>query len=235
MCQGARIWNFEKILRRSNSTSLVAKFTRRRFCEIQRFSNPSSGLIFLYRFLYRKNRSKRAFTSAFKGRVCNLIEWMKRNFYFCTKFVPKIANSSKAETNRYLNKFHEERRQRLTLLLDSEEWRAAEVPRELQEAVDAVLAQGQGHTDQRTDKPKRPGKNNNSKALNNDFSKLKNFLVLAMAVDVSGEKFAVIGCSLLLIRMIQEYLGCLSKLPEPSLLHKLADLLSLFNSRCCQL
>ena len=35
--------------------------------------------------------------------------------------------------------------------------------------------------------------------------------------------------------MIQEYLGCLAKLPEPSLLHKLADLLSLFNSRCCQL
>ena len=56
-----------------------------------------------------------------------------------------------------------------------------------------------------------------------------------MAVDVSGEKFVVIGCSLLLIRMIQEYLGCLSRLPEPSLLHKLADLLSLFNSRCCQL
>ena len=80
-----------------------------------------------------------------------------KKFCFCTKFVPKIANSSKAETNRYLNKFHEERRQRLTLLLDSEEWRAAEVPRELQEAVDAVLAQGQGHTDQRTDKPKRPG------------------------------------------------------------------------------
>ena len=60
-------------------------------------------------------------------------------------------------------------------------------------------------------------------------------LALAMAVDVSGEKFVVIGCSLLLIRMIQEYLGCLSRLPEPSLLHKLADLLSLFNSRCCQL
>ena len=145
-----------------------------------------------------------------------------------------FENSSKAETNRYLNKFHEERRQRLTLLLDSEEWRAAEVPRELQEAVDAVLAQGQGHTDQRTDKPKRPGKNYKSRKLN-DFSKLNFFLVLAMAVDVSGEKFAVIGCSLLLIRMIQEYLGCLSKLPEPSLLHKLADLLSLFNSRCCQL
>ena len=65
----------------------------------------------------------------------------------------------KAETNKYLNKFHEERRQRLALLLDSEEWRPAEVPKELQEAIDDVLAQGQG---QRQDgdvpvKPKRPG------------------------------------------------------------------------------
>ena len=61
------------------------------------------------------------------------------------------------------------------------------------------------------------------------------FVAISMAADVSGEKFAVIGCSLLLIRMIQEYLSCLARLPEPSLLHKLADLLSLFNSRCCQL
>ena len=45
-----------------------------------------------------------------------------------------------------------------TLLLDSEEWIPAEVPRELQEAVDAVLAQGQGHGQgQKSDKPKRAG------------------------------------------------------------------------------
>lgn len=81
MRQGARIRNFEKILRRSNPTSLVAKFARRRLCQIQRFSNPSSGLIFLYRLLHRKNRSKGTFTSAFEGRVRNLIEWMKRFFF----------------------------------------------------------------------------------------------------------------------------------------------------------
>lgn len=68
----------------------------------------------------------------------------------------------KAETNKYLNKFHEERRQRLALLLDSEEWRPAEVPKELQEAIDDVLAQGQGQR-QEADapvKPKRSGINN---------------------------------------------------------------------------
>ena len=43
-------------------------------------------------------------------------------------------------------------------MLDSEEWRAAEVPRELQEAVDAVLAQGQGQDNKKPDKPKRAGK-----------------------------------------------------------------------------
>lgn len=66
----------------------------------------------------------------------------------------------KAETNRYLNKFHDERRQRLALLLDSEEWRPAEVPKELQEAIDDVLAQGQGvlKTGVIPVRPKRPGK-----------------------------------------------------------------------------
>lgn len=121
----------------------------------------------------------------------------------------------RAETNKYLNKFHEERRQRLTLLLDSENWKLAEVPKELQEAIDDVLAQGQGLGQVVSDRPKRPA--------------------LGMAADVSGEKFAVIGCSLLMIKMIKEYLSCLNQLPEHSLLHKLADLLFLFNSRCCQL
>ena len=66
----------------------------------------------------------------------------------------------KAETNRYLNKFHDERRQRLALLLDSEEWRPAEVPKELQEAIDDVLAQGQGVLQSGVIpvRPKRPGK-----------------------------------------------------------------------------
>jgi len=38
-----------------------------------------------------------------------------------------------------------------------------------------------------------------------------------------------------MIKMIKEYLGCLHQLPSSTLLHKLADLLFLFNSRCCQL
>ncbi|CBY17849.1 unnamed protein product [Oikopleura dioica] len=123
----------------------------------------------------------------------------------------------KAETNRYLNKFHDERRQRLALLLDSEEWRPAEVPKELQEAIDDVLAQGQGvlKTGVIPVRPKRPA--------------------ISSAAEISGDKFVVIGCSLLMIKMIKEYLGCLNQLPSSTLLHKLADLLFLFNSRCCQL
>ena len=95
-----------------------------------------------------------------------------------------------------MNRFHEERRQRLTLLLDNEEWRAAEVPKELQEAVDHVLLQGQGCE----------GKESKHRPRRGD--KIQSF------VDVSGEKFAVIGASLLLIRMIQDYLNCLVRLPE---------------------
>jgi hypothetical protein len=128
-----------------------------------------------------------------------------------------ILQQMKGETQKYLNRFHEERRQRLTLLLDNEEWRAAEVPRELQEAVDHVLLQGQGCE----------GKESKHRPRRGD--KIHSY------VDVSGEKFSVIGASLLLIRMIQDYLNCLVRLPETSLLHKLADLLSLFNSRSCQL
>ena len=88
-----------------------------------------------------------------------------------------------------MNRFHEERRQRLTLLLDNEEWRAAEVPKELQEAVDDVLLQvkpsfqehlfmysiqGQGCESGKKSKPKRAE-------------------LIASYVDVSGEKFSVIG------------------------------------------
>ena len=83
------------------------------------------------------------------------------------------------------------------------------MPKELQLAVDDVLMQGQGCDNSVKPRPKRVE-------------------LIANYVDVSGEKFAVIGASLLLIRMIQDYLRCLVKLPETSLLHKLADLLRYF-------
>ena len=118
------------------------------------------------------------------------------------------------ETQKYLNRFHERHRQQLTLLLDNEEWRAAEVPKELQQAIDDVLLQGQGCESVKP-RPKRAE-------------------LIASYVDVSGEKFSVIGASLLLVRMIQDYLKCLVKLPETSLLHKLADLLRFVSFRVLQ-
>jgi hypothetical protein len=102
----------------------------------------------------------------------------------------------KAETNRYLNKFHDERRQRLALLLDSEEWRPAEVPKELQEAIDDVLAQGQGQTGLIPVRPKRPGKLISQEYVSTFF------LAISPAAEISGDKFVVIGCSLLMIKMI---------------------------------
>lgn len=102
----------------------------------------------------------------------------------------------KAETNRYLNKFHDERRQRLALLLDSEEWRPAEVPKELQEAIDDVLAQGQGQTGLIPVRPKRPGKQ-----IPREYVSTSS-LAISPAAEISGDKFVVIGCSLLMIKMI---------------------------------
>ncbi|KAM9017306.1 vacuolar protein sorting-associated protein 54 isoform 2-T5 [Ara ararauna] len=135
----------------------------------------------------------------------------------CGRKSMSLRGALQSQANRFVNRFHEERKTKLSLLLDNERWKQAEVPAEFQDLVDSV-------SDGRISLPEK-------KPAATEERKPAEFLV------VEGQKYATVGTVLLLIRIILEYCQCVDNIPSitTDMLTRLSDLLKYFNSRSCQL
>ncbi|CAK6976311.1 vacuolar protein sorting-associated protein 54 [Scomber scombrus] len=135
----------------------------------------------------------------------------------CGRRSVSLRGALQSQANRFVHRFHEERKTKLSLLLDNERWKQAEVPAEFQDLVNSIA-------DGRITLPER-------KTTGPDDKKPAEFLL------VNGQKYAVVGTVLLLIRIFLEYCQCVSDIPAiaTDMLTRLSDLLKHFNSRSCQL
>ncbi|XP_030916825.1 vacuolar protein sorting-associated protein 54 isoform X2 [Geospiza fortis] len=135
----------------------------------------------------------------------------------CGRKSMSLRGALQSQANRFVNRFHEERKTKLSLLLDNERWKQAEVPAEFQDLVDSV-------SDGRIFLPEK-------KPTATEERKPAEFLI------VEGQKYATVGTVLLLIRIILEYCQCVDNIPSitTDMLTRLSDLLKYFNSRSCQL
>ncbi|XP_033935046.1 vacuolar protein sorting-associated protein 54 [Pseudochaenichthys georgianus] len=131
--------------------------------------------------------------------------------------IASLRGALQSQANRFVHRFHEERKTKLSLLLDNERWKQAEVPAEFQDLVNSIA-------DGRITLPER-------KIPGAEDRKPTEFLF------VNGQKYAVVGTVLLLIRIFLEYCQCVNDIPSiaTDMLTRLSDLLKHFNSRSCQL
>ena len=118
-----------------------------------------------------------------------------------------------SQATRFVQKFHEERRSKLGSVLDSERWRSAEVPVEVQTAIQRFMQLHESATENSV-----PGASKE-------------------AAVVGGESFVVVGAAIFFLPQMFEYCKCVDDLPTaaPDLLTRLVELLKTFNSRTCQL
>ncbi|CAO2640771.1 Vacuolar protein sorting-associated protein 54 [Lemmus lemmus] len=135
----------------------------------------------------------------------------------CGRKSTSLLGALQSQASKFVNRFHEERRTKLSLLLDNERWKQADVPAEFQDLVDSI-ADGKIALPEK--KPAAP-----------EERKPADVLV------VGGHQYAVVGTVLLLIRIILEYCQCVDNIPSVTtdMLTRLTDLLKYFNSRSCQL
>ncbi|KAI1896904.1 hypothetical protein AGOR_G00099670 [Albula goreensis] len=135
----------------------------------------------------------------------------------CRRRSVSLRGALQSQANRFVHRFHEERKTKLSLLLDNERWKQADVPAEFQDLVNSIA-------DGRITLPeKKPTGTEDRKP--NDY------------LTVDGQKYAVVGTVLLLIRIFLEYCQCVNDIPSitTDMLTRLSDLLKHFNSRSCQL
>lgn len=94
----------------------------------------------------------------------------------------------KAQAGKFVQKFHTERKTKLSRLLDSERWKQADVPPEFQTLVSYI------HENKAF--PSEPFKSESDQQSNGKF---------ANCIFIGDEKYAVVGTVLMLIQIINEY------------------------------
>jgi vacuolar protein sorting-associated protein 54 len=125
----------------------------------------------------------------------------------------------KVQAGKFVQHFHQNQKKKLSVVLDSEEWKQVDVPAEFQSLITHTSDTGNFSLREReTDSEV-------------DDRKPSDVLI------VGEEKYAAVGTVLLLLKMVAEYCICATYLSvmAPSLCHHLAELLQLFYSHCCQL
>uniref|UniRef100_A0AAY4EC25 Vacuolar protein sorting-associated protein 54 n=1 Tax=Denticeps clupeoides TaxID=299321 RepID=A0AAY4EC25_9TELE len=143
--------------------------------------------------------------------------FVKDSEELCGRCSVSLRGALQSQANRFVHRFHEERKTKLSLLLDNERWKQADVPAEFQDLVNFIA-------DGRITLPER-------KPIVSEERKPSEYLT------VDGQKYAVVGTVLLLIRIFLEYCQCVNDIPSitTDMLTRLSDLLKHFNSRSCQL
>ncbi|KHJ83961.1 Vps54-like protein [Oesophagostomum dentatum] len=114
----------------------------------------------------------------------------------------------------YIERFHTQRRAKMSSMLDAELWKASEVAAEFQCLVDESI---------RT-------------------SRLRNVPASGLsaggeALMVEGVPYVVVGSALVFLKILADYCECFAALPTfaADLLSRVVELLKAFNSRSCQL
>lgn len=142
----------------------------------------------------------------------------------CGRQNPSLKAAFKNLATSYVHKFHKQREQKLTLLLDAERWKVADVPPEFQILVDK-LASGE------------PLKSLPGSPLQEKNGNVMPLYKTSTALKIDSQEYVTIGTVLMLLRLVTEYCVCAYDLPILANVtgRNLIELLRTFNSRCCQL
>lgn len=140
----------------------------------------------------------------------------------CGRQSPAMRAAFKIQAGNYVHKFHSQRRNKLTMLLDAEIWKVAKVSPEFQKLIDKL-----GSGELIASIPNSPVDRNGAPLFIKEEESLK----------VGNQEYVTVGTMLILIRLISEYCVCANDLPILATVigRNLAELLRTFNSRSCQL
>ncbi|OBZ90518.1 Vacuolar protein sorting-associated protein 54 [Choanephora cucurbitarum] len=139
----------------------------------------------------------------------------------CKRTCFGLRGTMTTQQKAFIEHFHMERVKQEAQLIENEQWVASEVPSDFQSIVDNICdGHIASHLNELTSRSSQKGE------------KPTKHLVL------DGYSFYVVGCSLLILKMFEDYLKCALNLDNPTLtieiVHRLIEMLKLFNSRVCQ-
>ncbi|GAA5800869.1 hypothetical protein HPULCUR_006308 [Helicostylum pulchrum] len=137
---------------------------------------------------------------------------------FCGRTCFGLRGTVTSQQKAFVDHFHMERVKQEAQLIENEQWAASEVPSDFQLIVDRIC---DGRISCFID---------GTLQSQHDGEKSTKHLV------INGHSYYVVGCTLLILKMFEDYLKCVLNLDNMAveIMQKLVELLKLFNSRVCQ-
>jgi vacuolar protein sorting-associated protein 54 len=130
------------------------------------------------------------------------------------------------QANKFIQKYHQERKEKLTLILEAERWKQTDISNDFQQMVDTLLKNGLAFTS-----PSSPSSTTLIKKIDPKSKETNPFLT------VNNEQFILFGSALYLIRLINEYAQLVNDMPHLcfDIMTRLIECLKIFNSRFYQM
>ncbi|KAI9469471.1 hypothetical protein LPJ78_000281 [Coemansia sp. RSA 989] len=161
-----------------------------------------------------------------------------------------------AQAKAFLKNFHAEKMRQIQILIENEQWVQAEVPVDFQNLVNRVVDAAVNSSDDSVSNPlsldpstaesgppARTEPNITARAEPGSASRVDSDAASVRSLDtglgrihVDGSSFHVVGCSLVLVKTVVEYLQCSTSITAlaADVLQRLVELFKMFNSRTCQ-
>ncbi|CDW54712.1 Vacuolar protein sorting-associated protein 54 [Trichuris trichiura] len=170
-------------------------------------------------FRGKEHFSKTLATEEFVG-FTKMVNQIDDDFQsLCVQPITKVRFYVFSMVEAFIQRFHEEKKTKLTNIIDSENWKRAEVPKLFQDIVNDFESTGKLRDVPTMDEAAR--KNVGYRSY----------------LSKKGEKFVIVGTALILLQIMAQYCQLVEMLPTYSanLLTPMVDLLKMYNSRSCQL
>ena len=138
------------------------------------------------------------------------------------------------QANKFATRFHEERKKKLTSLLEIEQWKSMEViPEDFQSTIDSLMMMSQQTNNIKSTLNGQVIKNCSEEVV----KKKKNSVNIVLMDSGKEEEFLVVNSVVLMISLMTEYVSTSKEIPvvAADLLTRLVDLIKFFNNRSMRL
>ncbi|RKO92475.1 Vps54-like protein-domain-containing protein [Blyttiomyces helicus] len=175
----------------------------------------------------------------------------------CGRLCFGLKGTMLSQAKAFITHFHDEKSKQIALLVENEQWVQAEVPVDFQHLTDRIvsataftpspsISPSHSVSSDTIDEPEDDDEGDLSSLMGAAAGGGKAADLISESstagaksqrhLTIGGQKFYVVGCVLLFLKMLTEYLQCMEGMPAVTadVLNRVTEILKLFNSRTCQ-
>ncbi|KAI8325677.1 Vps54-domain-containing protein [Martensiomyces pterosporus] len=183
---------------------------------------------------HRSEQNARLSLAGFYSLYASIWQFISKYEELGGKMCFGLRGTLTAQAKAFLSNFHTEKSRQIQILIENEQWVQAEVPIDFQNLVNQVVDAATVSGDEAGLPPSHMLL---APKMDSDAASIRSVDTAGIGLmHIGDEAFHVVGCSLVLVKSVVEYLQCAVNIPMlvTDVLQRLVEVFKSFNSRTCQ-